>query len=106
MDVLWLVLALSGFGMSVTFVVGYHVKNRGSWVDYAMGRHLMGFVLTLAFVFGVMAVSLVAGPLGPWPWIVSLAGVNVALFQRNWLLFTKKWREREDERFSEYTVRD
>ena len=106
MTVLWLAMALVGLLSSLTFLTGYHLKTGGSWRYYAMGRHLVQFIASLAVVFGTLCVSLLWGPLGPWPWIGALGLVNVVLFQRNWLLFTSKWRLREDEKYSDHTIRD
>lgn len=114
MNVVWLVLALMGVVSSLTFVVGYHVKTEGSWARHPMGRHLVEFVGALAFLFGVIVVSRVWGPLGPGPWIVALVLVNVVMLQRNWLLFTSKWRRRgrsvrppePEDRYSDFTVRN
>lgn len=106
MKAVWFVLALAGLLSSLTFLAGYHLKTGGSWRYYAMGRHLVQFIGALAVVFGTLCVSLLWGPLGPWPWIVALGLVNLVLIRRNWLLFTKKWRLREDERYSDHTIRD
>ena len=106
MRALWFVLSLMGLLSSLTFIVGYTVKTEASWVGYTMGRHLVQFIGALAIVFGTLCVSLLWGPLGPWPWVVALGLVNAVLIRRNWLLFTKKWRLREDEKYSDHTIRD
>lgn len=106
MKAVWFVMSLMGLVSSLTFLAGYSWKTSGSWRYYAMGRHLVQFVISLAIVFGTLCVSLLRGPLGPWPWVVALGLVNVSLIQRNWLLFTSKWRLREDEKYSDHTIRD
>lgn len=90
----WAAMAVWGLTNCAVFVVGYHRKTDGSWWFYPMGRHLMGFIVSLGLVFVLMIASLALGPLGPGPWVVALVVVNIFLTQRNWLLFTRRWRSR------------
>lgn len=92
LDFLWLFVALIGVVNCSVFVVGYHRKSRGTWRFYPMGRHLMGFIVVIGLVFGLIAASQWVGPLGAWPWITSLVLLNIFIAQRNWMLFTRKWR--------------
>lgn len=92
----WALLVVVGLVNCVTFVVGYHMKSSGRWRRHPMGRHLMGFVAVLGVAFSLMAASLFGVSLSPAAWIVTLGLINVALAQRNWLLFTSGWRSRND----------
>lgn len=103
------VMAFLGWALSVLYLAGNHVKTGGSWRYYPMGRHLMGFVFSLSVVYAVIILSFVCGPFPGWTWALVLALVNGALVQRNWLLFTKKWRYRgpgSDDKFSDHTIRE
>jgi hypothetical protein len=91
-EVIWLAVTIWGLVNCAIFAIGYQAKTHGTWRHYPMGRHLMGFIVVLGIAFTLIAASLVIGPLGPWPWITALALVNLLLTQRNWLLFTRKWR--------------
>ena len=91
-DALWLIVALIGVVNCITFIVGYDYKTGGSWRYWPMGRHLMGFIVVLGVTFGLIAASRLIGPLGPIPWVTALAGLNVFIAQRNWMLFTRRWR--------------
>lgn len=91
-SVAWLALVLVGLGNCLLFMVVYHLKTRGSWRRYPMGRHLMGFIGALTVPFALMAWAMLVGPLGPLPWVIALTGVNLVLLRQNWLLLTRRWR--------------
>lgn len=88
---LWVALVLCGLANCLVFIVAYHVKTRGQWRHYVMGRHLMGFIAALTVPFILQALALTRGPLGPLAWVLALTCVNVALVHRNRLLLVHDW---------------
>lgn len=91
-QVVWVLIALFGVVNCGIFVVGYHIKSQGTWRYYPMGRHLMALAGVLGVIFGLIAASQWWGPLGFWIWATSLLTLNLVILQRNWMLFTRKWR--------------
>lgn len=102
---LFLLTALWGVINCVVFLVGYQRHSKGTWRDWPMGRHMMGLIVSLLLTMTLVTASLIWGPLGPWPWAVALAILNVFLTQRNYYLFTDNWRSSIAEP-SEDTIRE
>jgi uncharacterized protein YggT (Ycf19 family) len=88
----WLAVTIIGALSCLIFVIGYHVKTQGTWRYYPMGQHLMGFIVALVVPFALLIVALLGVHPSPWIWVGALAGVDVFLIQRLWLLFARKWR--------------
>lgn len=104
MTALWFAVVLWGIVNCLTYMIGHHHKTRGTWRKYPMGRHLFGFAAALLATFIVLALSFVLDvPLSVW--IAALVLVNLFLAQRNWMLFTTRWRSTGSEP-SEYTQRE
>lgn len=89
---LFFVTTIWGALNCVVFIVGYHRHSRGTWRVWPMGRHIMGLIVALLAIMLLVTVYLIFGSQSHWLWVVSLIILNVFLTQRNYYLFTDKWR--------------
>lgn len=108
-NVVFFVLVALGWINCSIYLVGYDRKVFGSWRYYVMGRHLMGFMASLWFIFSLWLASFFFGGIGWVAWSIGLGLVVAFLTHRNWLLFSSGWRSRDrrgDQDYSDYTQTD
>lgn len=94
LEILFLATVLLGVINSLVFAVGYHLKSHGSWVKHIMGQNLMGLPVIIGLILSMLFVSRLVGGLGLVAWIIALLVLNAVMAQRNYLLFSTKWRSR------------